>query len=185
MSSPRTVWDGPETVSEAFSDGFAPADTRPKRRVLGCAAGTRGREMDEDRIEITMANDLGELSSVAERIEAFCAAADVEPGVAYAVNLALDELLTNIVSYGYTDDAAHVIGIAVRRDGGTLAVTIVDDSVEYDPRQVPETDTDAPLHERDPGGLGLLLVNSMMDSVDYRREDGRNVTVLTKGPAAD
>ena len=141
--------------------------------------------MDESRIDITMANDLGELSGVAERIDAFCAAADVEPGVAYAVNLALDELLTNIVSYGYTDDAAHTIEIAVRRDGGTLVVTIVDDSVEYDPRQVPETDTDAPLHERDPGGLGLLLVNTMMDSVDYRREDGRNVTILTKGPAAE
>ena len=43
-----------------------------------------------------------------------------------------------------------------------------------------------PCTNRDPsGGLGLLLVNSMMDSVDYRREDGRNVTVLTKGPAAD
>lgn len=141
--------------------------------------------MDEDRIDISMANDLGALPDVAERIDALCAAADVEPGVAYAVNLALDELLTNIVSYGYRDDDAHRIEIAVLRDGGTLVVTIVDDSIEFDPRQVPETDTDAPLHDRDPGGLGLLLVNSMMDSVDYRREDGRNVTVLTKGPAAD
>ncbi len=141
--------------------------------------------MDEDRIDLTMANDLGELLGIAERIDAFCAAADVEPGVAYAVNLALDELLTNIVSYGYTDDEAHIVEIAVRRDGGALIVTIVDDSIEFDPRQVPETDTDAPLHERDPGGLGLLLVNSMMDSVDYRREGGRNVTVLTKGLAAE
>lgn len=141
--------------------------------------------MDEDRIDVTMANDLGELPGIAERIDAFCAAADVEPGVAYAVNLALDELLTNIVSYGYRDDEAHNVEIAVRRDGGALIVTIVDDSIEFDPRQVPETDTDAPLHERDPGGLGLLLVNSMMDSVDYRREGGRNVTVLTKGLAAE
>ena len=141
--------------------------------------------MDKDRIDISMANDLGELPEVAGRIDAFCAAADVETGVAYAVNLALDELLTNIVSYGYRDEDAHRIEIAVRRDGGTLVVTIVDDSIEFDPRQVPETDIDAPLQERDPGGLGLLLVNSMMDSVDYRREDGRNVTVLTKGPAAD
>ena len=141
--------------------------------------------MNGDRIDISMANDLGELSDVAERIDAFCAAADVEPGVAYAVNLALDELLTNIVSYGYRDEDAHRIEIAVQRDGGALVVTIVDDSIEFDPRQVPEVDTDAPLHDRDPGGLGLLLVNSMMDDVDYRREDGRNVTILTKGPAAE
>ncbi len=141
--------------------------------------------MNEDRIDISMANDLGELPAVAERIDAFCAAADVEPGVAYAVNLALDELLTNIVSYGYRDEDSHRIEIAVRRDGGALVVTIVDDSIEFDPRQVPEVDTDAPLHDRDPGGLGLLLVNSMMDEVDYRREDGRNVTILTKGPAAE
>lgn len=140
--------------------------------------------MSEDRIDIAMTNDLGELANVAERIDAFCAGCDVEPGVAYAVNLALDELLTNIVSYGYPETGEHRIEIAVRQEGGSLVVTIVDDSIEFDPRQVPETDTDAPLHERDPGGLGLLLVNTMMDDVDYRREDGRNVTILTKGPAA-
>ncbi len=141
--------------------------------------------MSEDRIDVAMPNDLGELANVAERIDAFCADCDVEPRVAYAVNLALDELLTNIVSYGYPDEKEHRIEIAVRREGGSLVVTIVDDSIEFDPRQVPDTDTDAPLHERDPGGLGLLLVNSMMDDVDYRREDGRNVTILTKGPAAE
>ena len=141
--------------------------------------------MSQDSIDISAANDLGELSRVAERIDEFCAAGEVEPGVAYAVNLALDELLTNIVSYGYDDDEAHRIEIAVRRDGDSLVVTIVDDSSEYDPRQVPETDTEAPLHERDPGGLGLLLVNTMMDSVDYCRDVDRNVTVLTKGPAKE
>ena len=141
--------------------------------------------MNRDRIDISLANDLGELSRVAERIDEFCAAGEIEPGVAYAVNLALDELLTNIVSYGYRDDEAHRIEIAVRRDGGALVVTIVDDSAEFDPRQVPETDTDAPLHDRDPGGLGLLLVNSMMDSVDYRREGERNVTTLTKAAAEE
>ena len=141
--------------------------------------------MDEDRLDITLANDAVEIARVAERIDEFCAAGEVEPAVAYAVNLALDELLSNIISYGYPDEEAHRIGLAVRRDGGALVVTIVDDSIAFDPRQVPETDTDAPLHERDPGGLGLLLVNTMMDSVDYRREDGRNVTILTKGPAAE
>ena len=134
---------------------------------------------------MSLANDAAEIARVAERIDEFCAAGEVEPSVAYAVNLALDELLSNIISYGYADEEAHRIELAVRRDGGTLVVTIVDDSIEFDPRQVPDTDTDAPLHERDPGGLGLLLVSTMMDSVDYRREDGRNVTTLTKGPAAE
>ncbi|MCY4546810.1 MAG: ATP-binding protein [Defluviicoccus sp.] len=141
--------------------------------------------MDEDRLDMSLANDAAEIARVAERIDGFCAAGGVEPSVAYAVNLALDELLSNIISYGYQDEEAHRIELAVRRDGGTLVVTIVDDSIEFDPRQVPDTDTDAPLHERDPGGLGLLLVSTMMDSVDYRREDGRNVTTLTKGPAAE
>ena len=141
--------------------------------------------MDEDRLDMSLANDAAEIARVAERIDEFCAAGAVEPAVAYAVNLALDELLSNIISYGYRDEEAHRIELAVRRDGGALVVTIVDDSIEFDPRQVPDTDTDAPLHERDPGGLGLLLVNTMMDSVDYRREDGRNVTTLAKGPAAE
>ena len=137
-------------------------------------------QANDDAIEFSLANDLSEIADVAARIDAFCAARAVAPDISYAINLAIDELLTNTVSYGYDDDDRHRIEIVLRRENDTLVVVIVDDSEPFDPTQMPEPDTEAPLDEREAGGLGLLLVNQMMDRFEYRRQDGRNVVTLTK-----
>ena len=60
---------------------------------------------------------------------------------------------------------------------------VVDDGVAFDPTQMSEPNIEAPLEERDAGGLGLLLVNQMMDGVVYQRRAGCNVVILAKGIA--
>ena len=133
-----------------------------------------------DAIEMDLVNDPAEIARVAAQVDEFCEAREISPAIAYAVNLALDELLTNTISYGYDDGEAHRIDIALRLDSGAVVVVIVDDSAAFDPTQVPEPDTGASLDEREIGGLGLLLVSQMMDGFEYRREDDRNVVTLTK-----
>lgn len=133
-----------------------------------------------DAIEFPLANDLREIARVAARIDEFCSVRGVASEIAYAVNLAIDELLTNTISYGYDDEDPHRIEVIVRREGETLVVVIVDDGAAFDPTQMPDPDVEAPLEEREDGGLGLLLVNQMMDSVDYQRRAGCNVVTLTK-----
>ena len=139
----------------------------------------------DDTIEFSLANDLREVAGVAARIDAFCADRGVAPEIAFAINLAIDELLTNTVSYGYDDEDPHWIEIVLRRENDALVLVIVDDSAPFDPTQMPEPDTEAPLDEREAGGLGLLLVNQMMDRVEYRRQDGRNVVTLTKNTGGE
>ena len=124
----------------------------------------------EGAIEFSLVNDLRELAGVAARIDEFCAAREVAPEVAYAANLAIDELLTNTISYGYDDDEPHQIEVIVRLEQEELIVVIVDDGVAFDPTQMSELDVEAPLEERDAGGLGLLLVNQMMDGVRVSAE---------------
>ena len=136
-------------------------------------------------IDIALANDLREIAGVAARIEAFCAARQVAPEIAYAVNLAIDELLSNTIGYGYGDDEPHRIEVLVRLEGDAIVTAIVDDGEAFDPTQAREADTDSPLDERKAGGLGLLLVNRMMDRVEYRRKAGCNVVTLTKKTTAD
>ena len=138
----------------------------------------------DDTIEIALQNDLGEIADLAARIDRFCEAREISPEIAYAVNLSLDELLTNTISYGYDDDEAHRIEVTLRLAGETLLVTIVDDSGAFDPTKTPEPDVAAPLEERAMGGLGLFLVHQMMDGFEYRRRAGRNVVTLTKRTAA-
>ena len=131
-------------------------------------------------LELSLANDLREIVTAAERIDEFCAAQEVAPQVAYAVNLAIDEILTNTISYGYDDDAPHRIALTLRLEGQTLVVVIVDDGKAFDSSLETEPDVETTLEERAVGGLGLFLVQQMMDSVAYRRGDGNNVVTLTK-----
>ena len=141
--------------------------------------------MNQEKLEISLDNDLRELAGVASKIDRFCEARDLEPQVAYAVNLSVDEILTNTISYAYDDDETHRIELVVRVDDGVLVVVIEDDSAAFDVTAETQPELDASLSERDIGGLGLFLVHQMMDGVEYQRRDGRNVVTLTKRVAAE
>ena len=136
--------------------------------------------MNEETLEISLVNDLREIARVAAQIDEFCASLDLTSEVAFAVNLALDEILTNTISYGYDDDEPHRIEITVGPEAEALAIVIVDDSAAFDLSSAPTPDIGTSLEERPLGGLGLFLVHQMMDSVEYRREEGCNVVTLKK-----
>lgn len=136
----------------------------------------------KESLEISLANELREIAGVAARIDEFCAAHDLQHA-AYAVNLAIDEILTNTIEYGYQDDERHRIEVILRVEADALVVVIVDDSLPFDLGIAPERDLDASLEDTPLGGLGLFLVHQMMDSVDYRREEGCNVVTLIKNTA--
>ncbi|MDE0383820.1 MAG: ATP-binding protein [Defluviicoccus sp.] len=131
-------------------------------------------------IEIALENDLRKIARVAARIEEFCSARGIAPNTVYAVNLAIDELLTNTIGHGYDDDEPHRIEVIVRLEENTLVVAIVDDSAPFDPTDTREPDIDALIDGRETDGLGMLLVNRTMDRVEYRRQNGCNVVTLTK-----
>ena len=136
-------------------------------------------------LELSLVNDLREIGAAAAKIDAFCEAQGISSQIAYAVNLSIDEILTNTISYGYDDDAEHRIDLTFRVDGETLAVVIVDDGRPFDSSTEREPDVDASLEERALGGLGLFLVQQMMDDVAYRRTDDRNVITLRKSTAEE
>jgi anti-sigma regulatory factor (Ser/Thr protein kinase) len=138
--------------------------------------------VNDESLELSLANELREIAGVAAKIDEFCASHDLGH-VAYAVNLAIDEILTNTISYGYEDDERHRIEILVRVEAEALVVVIVDDSMPFDLALAPERDLEASLEDTALGGLGLFLVHQMMDSVEYRREEGCNVVTLIKNTA--
>ena len=136
--------------------------------------------MDENSIEISITNDVCEIAGVAARIDEFCETRGIGRKIANAVNVSIDEILTNTIAYGY-DNQPHRIEIALCQEADALVIAITDDSKEFDPSgPPPEVDFDATLEDRAVGGLGLFLVHELMDRVDYRRADGRNFVTLTK-----
>jgi len=123
---------------------------------------------------------LGELARLGDQLQAFAAANGLSDGTLFAVNLALEELITNTISYGFTDDSAHTITISLDLDGRDLHVRIEDDAMPFNPLEHEAPDLDAPLADRPIGGLGVHLVRTLMDEVRYERAGTRNVLSMRK-----
>jgi anti-sigma regulatory factor (Ser/Thr protein kinase) len=130
--------------------------------------------------ELTLRTDLSELAALAAFVERFAADELLPPDVTFQLNLALEELITNTVSYGHPDGPGAPIRLRMERLGDVVEVDMIDEGVAFDPRTVPEPDLDAPLEERRAGGLGIYFVRQFVDEFDYHREDGRNHLRLRK-----
>jgi serine/threonine-protein kinase RsbW len=137
--------------------------------------------MSDDRLILRIANDVAELSRVAESVDLYCDENGVPADAAFNINVVLEELLMNTISYGFTDAKPHEIEVAIAKDRDTVTVEISDDGQAFDPlQQAAAPDLDAPLAERRIGGLGIHFVKTLMDTVEYRRADGRNHMTLRK-----
>ena len=125
-------------------------------------------------LRISTAASLEGLDRVTEAFDGFASARGIPDGARRAVQIVLDELLSNTARCGQVDGREPVVDVGFRLDGGTLRVEIVDDGVPFDPLGREEPDTTLPLEERPVGGLGVMLVNKLVDEIRYEREGGRN-----------
>jgi len=132
------------------------------------------------RTVLTLKNDLAEITRLAAELEAFCEQNGVSMDTVMALNLALEEAVTNVIDYGYDDGGVHEFQVELAVADGNITATISDDAKEYNPLLREDPDVDAPLEERRIGGLGVLLVKKLMDTVSYARTDGKNVLTMRK-----
>jgi len=92
--------------------------------------------------------------------------------------LAVEEIFVNIASYAYQSPGGRAtVSIAA---GEEAVIRFEDTGKPYNPLDHPDPDVTKPLMERDIGGLGIFLVKTIMDKVDYMRIDNKNVLVMTK-----
>ena len=126
-------------------------------------------------LEWSMANDSADLARVLDEVDARLAALPVSPQRKYAVRLALDELLSNVIRYAYDDQASHRIGLKLET-GDPFFLTIEDDGKPFDPlADAPPPVLAGPVEDRPIGGLGLHILKKMGLRLAYRRDAGRNV----------
>ena len=133
-----------------------------------------------DEVLVRLANRLEEIERLSLAIEAFTAKHHLPDAVAFAFNLSLDELVTNVILYAFPDVQDHTIEVRLRLENGILHAELSDDGRPFDPLSVPPPNLDAPIDERRIGGLGLHIVREMMDGLEYAREGGRNTLRLSK-----
>lgn len=148
---------------EAAADKSGAAQSEPKLEVSSVLEGKLKHEIK---------NEISELKNVMATLTQFFEAHRVPHRAAYAVNLAVDELVVNVIRYAYVDDDPHVIDLDLAIRGEQIILRIVDDGRPFDPRTGPALDLNA--DERQAGGMGLLLVLDMVDVLTYQRVDERN-----------
>jgi anti-sigma regulatory factor (Ser/Thr protein kinase) len=113
------------------------------------------------------------ISALTQRVAALLAQSGVDTRAAYHAELVLDELLSNVAAHGGTEGPVRV-SLTISPD--RVMAEVVDGGIAFDPRVARNFDVTANIEERPVGGLGLLLVQRMTESLDYERMGERNRT---------
>jgi len=136
--------------------------------------------MYEGSITIRLPVDLKEIERLNRVVRQFGDLHEVPSRTLYAINLALDELVTNIVLHGFADAAGQEFEARIIARKDAIVAEVEDGGRAFNLLDAPTPDLTAPLDERVLGGLGIHLVRSLMDKVEYRHEDGKNVLTVRK-----
>lgn len=126
------------------------------------------------RLDMSLANDVQEVARVIDSLEEFGAAQGIPVDQSLRFGLVLDELITNIISYGLAGRSDGTIQLAVEHQPGVLSAELIDNGPPFDPLAADAAPPEGDIETRDIGGLGLTLVKTFMDRLDYRRVDGFN-----------
>ena len=125
--------------------------------------------------------DVREMLNVAKDLEEFCDSEALPQDIAFALNLCVDEMFTNVASYAYGGAANATIELEVLIEDGFLKTYIRDFGKPFNPLcEAKAPDLDAPLQERDIGGLGVYLLKKNMDKLSYERIGNMNQLMFAK-----
>ena len=133
-----------------------------------------------NKMLLTLKNDLSEIERLADAVMHFGRENSLSDESVFDINLALEEVVNNIISYAYTDKNEHHITIHLELEGQELILKVEDDGTPFNPLAVAEPDIDKPLEEREPGGLGLFFVRKLTDKLEYKREHDKNILIMKK-----
>ena len=136
--------------------------------------------MIQAKISFELKNDFCELDLLCRNLEQFGKSHGLSKKCMLDLNLALEELLVNIISHGYTDEDEHFIQITISCENGVLVLCVKDDGIPFNPVTAAAPDIKSPLEEREIGGLGIHLIKQFMDDIVYERVGNRNILTLKK-----
>ena len=125
---------------------------------------------------VSVAPDLASVAAVTEFVEACLAEQDAPMKVVAQVNVAVDEIFSNIARYS----GATAVSVGCEAQAGRVLLRFSDNGRPYDPTSKADPDVTLSAEERDAGGLGIFMVKKTMDRLAYEYEDGFNVLTLEK-----
>lgn len=129
--------------------------------------------------EMTVAARLENIEVVTAFIDAFLEDADCPVKTQMQIDVAVDEVMSNIAHYAYPDGEGTVT-VSIEEKENTVQIFFRDSGIPYDPLTAKAPDLSLSAEDRPIGGLGIHMVKKMMDAVSYRYENGQNMLTLQK-----
>ena len=123
-------------------------------------------------------NRMPALAGVAKEVFDWMADLPLSSRAKYSTGLAVEEMASNIIKYGYDDEGEHVIRLRITANLDLLEIAFEDDGHPFDPTAYPSPDIERVVESRRGGGLGIELVRRICEKMIYRREDHRNRLTL-------
>jgi len=136
--------------------------------------------MESHKYSFELKSDLSELKILNQHLNQFGQISGLSEACITDVNICLDELFTNITSYGFVDDLEHSIRFTIILDDKVLTLTIEDDGIHFNPLEKKDPEIPADLIDVKIGGLGIHIVKKLMDDICYERKQGKNKLTLKK-----
>ena len=100
----------------------------------------------------------------------------------FCLNVCLEEMLTNIIKYGYDDEKEHEIEIRLEIANKIITLTIIDDGHKFNPLEAETPEITSDIKHRQVGGIGIFLTCKMANKVTYARKDDKNVLRIQLTP---
>ena len=136
--------------------------------------------MTDEKISIKLESKVSEIGRLSEIVNEFGQNHQLTDDCLFAVNLALEEILINVIKHGYDNNSDREIQVRIWMSDDELRAEVEDDAPEFNPLELDAPDITKPLEEREIGGLGVHLVRNMMDRTEYKREGQKNILSIAK-----
>ena len=125
-------------------------------------------------------NTLRDLPAALDGVEEFCRRRGLAIETALEMRLVAEEVLTNIAKYAHAVSGEQAITLQLSASAGSLRLEFRDEGTPFNPLAAALPDLTSGPEERPVGGLGLLLIQTLVDDASYVREGNVNTLVLTK-----
>ena len=129
---------------------------------------------------ITLKNDVRQVGELNAFTQSVAQDLHFDNAMVKKLKLAVEEAAVNVMEYAYPKDTVGEVELAAEADATTLRFILMDWGAEFDPTAASTADTTLTVDERPIGGLGILLVRNLMDSINYERIDGKNILRMEK-----
>ena len=131
-------------------------------------------------IELILANRPSEIARVQDQLESLGREHGFPSKALHDIQLAVEEHLTNVLNYAFTDQTDHKIVVRLIVDASDLRIEVEDDGRPFNPLEHPTPDLSLPLDQRPIGGLGIHMIKKSMDRLEYRRVAEKNILAMVK-----